>query len=90
MDEHPIQSLIKTSMESIKEMVDVNTIVGDAVGTADGSVIIRFLGFVLDLRQVAVNLMLRLQKIMIKAKNPSCLLEVAAVPEYRFNRWHSW
>ena len=26
MDEHPIQSLIKTSMESIKEMVDVNTI----------------------------------------------------------------
>ena len=40
MDEHPIQSLIKTSMESIKEMVDVNTIVGDAVETADGSVII--------------------------------------------------
>lgn len=40
MDEHPIQSLIKTSMESIKEMVDVNTIVGDAVETQDGSVII--------------------------------------------------
>ena len=40
MDEHPIQSLIKTSMESIKEMVDVNTIVGEAVETQDGSVII--------------------------------------------------
>ena len=40
MDEHPIQSLIKTSMESIKEMVDVNTIVGDAVETQDGGVII--------------------------------------------------
>ncbi|HHY71338.1 MAG TPA: sporulation protein YtfJ [Thermoanaerobacterales bacterium] len=40
MDEHPIQSLIKTSMESIKEMVDVNTIVGDAVETQDGSIII--------------------------------------------------
>ena len=40
MDEHPIQSLIKTSMESIKEMIDVNTIVGDAVETQDGSVII--------------------------------------------------
>jgi len=40
VDEHPIQSLIKTSMESIKEMVDVNTIVGDAVETQDGSIII--------------------------------------------------
>lgn len=40
MDSHPIESLIKTSMESIKEMVDVNTIVGDAVETPDGSVII--------------------------------------------------
>ncbi|MDR3593050.1 MAG: GerW family sporulation protein [Negativicutes bacterium] len=40
MDEHPIQSLMKTAMESIKEMVDVNTIVGDAVETNDGTVII--------------------------------------------------
>ncbi len=40
MDGHPIESLIKTAMESIKEMVDVNTIVGDAVETPDGSVVI--------------------------------------------------
>lgn len=40
MGEHPIQSLMKTAMESIKEMVDVNTIVGDAVETGDGTVII--------------------------------------------------
>ncbi|HMM21316.1 MAG TPA: GerW family sporulation protein [Selenomonadales bacterium] len=40
MGEHPINSLMKTAMESIKEMVDVNTIVGDAVETADGTVII--------------------------------------------------
>lgn len=40
MGEHPIQGLMKTAMESIKEMVDVNTIVGDAVETPDGSVII--------------------------------------------------
>ncbi len=40
MAEHPIQGLMKTAMESIKEMVDVNTIVGDAVETADGTVII--------------------------------------------------
>jgi len=31
---------MKTAMESIKEMVDVNTIVGDAVQTVDGTVII--------------------------------------------------
>lgn len=40
MSDHPIEGLMKTAMESIKEMVDVNTIVGDPVETPDGSVII--------------------------------------------------
>ncbi len=40
MTDHPIQGLMKTAMESIKDMVDVNTIVGDAVETPDGTVII--------------------------------------------------
>ena len=40
MSEHPIQGLMKTTMDSIKEMIDVNTIVGDAVETPDGSIII--------------------------------------------------
>lgn len=31
---------MKTAMQSIKEMVDVNTVVGDAVETNDGTVII--------------------------------------------------
>lgn len=39
MTEHPIQGLMKTAMESIQGMVDVNTIVGDPVETPDGSVI---------------------------------------------------
>lgn len=39
-DQHPIQGLMQTAMENIKEMVDVNTIVGDAVECPDGSVII--------------------------------------------------
>jgi len=38
--EHPIEGLMKTAMESIKEMVDVNTVVGDPVETPDGTVII--------------------------------------------------
>lgn len=40
MPDHPIQGLMKTTMESIKEMVDVNTIVGDPVESSDGQVII--------------------------------------------------
>ncbi|MGI6188515.1 MAG: sporulation protein YtfJ [Clostridiales bacterium] len=40
MPGHPIENIMKTTMENIKEMIDVNTIVGDAVETADGSVII--------------------------------------------------
>lgn len=40
MENHPIQGLMQTAMESIKEMVEVNTIVGNPVETPDGSVII--------------------------------------------------
>lgn len=40
MTEHPIEGLMKTAMESIKDMVDVNTILGDPVETPDGNVII--------------------------------------------------
>lgn len=40
VEKHPIEGLMTTAMDSIKEMVDVNTIVGDAVQSPDGSVII--------------------------------------------------
>lgn len=40
MSDYPIQALMKTTMESLKEMVDVNTIVGDPVETPDGTTII--------------------------------------------------
>lgn len=40
MANHPIEALMKTTMESLKDMVDVNTIVGDPVETPDGTVII--------------------------------------------------
>ncbi len=38
--EHPIQGLMSTAMQSIKEMVDVNTIIGDAITAPDGTIII--------------------------------------------------
>ncbi len=40
MSEHPIQGMMATAMQSIKEMVDVNTIVGTPVETKNGTVII--------------------------------------------------
>jgi len=40
MIEHHIEGLMKTTMESLKEMVNVNTILGDPVETPDGSVIV--------------------------------------------------
>ncbi|MBU3180440.1 GerW family sporulation protein [Clostridium psychrophilum] len=40
MDNHPIENLMKSTMESIKDMIDVNTIVGDPVKSIDGTTII--------------------------------------------------
>jgi sporulation protein YtfJ len=40
MAQHPIEDLMKTAMHNLKEMVDVNTIVGKPVSTHDGNVIL--------------------------------------------------
>ncbi len=40
MGTHPIENIMQTTMESIRNMVDVNTIVGDTVVMGDGTVII--------------------------------------------------
>lgn len=37
---HPIENLMKTTMENIRNMIDVSTVVGDATETADGKSII--------------------------------------------------
>ncbi len=40
MSNHPIEGLMNEAMEHIRQMVDVNTIVGTPVTTADGTTII--------------------------------------------------
>jgi sporulation protein YtfJ len=40
MDKHPIGDLMETTMQKIREMVDVNTIVGSPIVTADGITLI--------------------------------------------------
>ncbi len=39
-ENHPLDSLLNTAMNSLREMIDVNTIMGDPVETPDGTVII--------------------------------------------------
>lgn len=40
MSEHPIKELMGTTMEKIREMVDVNTVIGDPITSPEGTVII--------------------------------------------------
>ncbi|MDP4144823.1 MAG: GerW family sporulation protein [Bacillota bacterium] len=40
MENHPIENLMKSTLENIKDMIDVNTIVGDPVVASDGTLVI--------------------------------------------------
>lgn len=40
MDNHPIENLMKSTMENIKNMIDVDTVIGNPVTAADGTTII--------------------------------------------------
>lgn len=40
MSDHPIEGMMNTTLEKIKQMVDINSIVGDPITSPDGSIII--------------------------------------------------
>lgn len=40
MSEHPIESMMGTTLEKIKQMVDVNSIIGDPITAPDGTIIV--------------------------------------------------
>ncbi len=40
MGEHPIENLMNTAMNSIKDMIDVDTIIGDPIQASNNTVII--------------------------------------------------
>ena len=40
MSEHPINGLMETTLDKIKSMVDVNTIIGSPITSPDGTIII--------------------------------------------------
>lgn len=37
---HPIENIMQTTMESIRDMIDVDTVIGEAITTQDGSTVI--------------------------------------------------
>lgn len=39
-EKHPIEGIMYSALQGLRDMIDVNTIVGDPVSTADGTVII--------------------------------------------------
>lgn len=40
MEKHPIENIMSTTLENIRDMIDVNTIVGEPITTADGATVI--------------------------------------------------
>ena len=40
MERHPIEGLMTTTLESIRDMIDVNTVVGEPIATADGATVV--------------------------------------------------
>ena len=40
MEKHPVNSLMGTAIEKIREMIDVNTIIGNPISTPEGATII--------------------------------------------------
>ncbi len=40
MNEHPIEALMNTAMSNLKDMIDVDTVVGDAIDCGNGTTII--------------------------------------------------
>jgi len=59
MEKHPIESLMTTTMENIKEMVDVDTVIGDPISAGNGATVIPIsrvcLGFVAGGGEYAVK-----------------------------------
>ena len=90
MEDHPIQGLMQTAMENIKEMVDVNTIVGDPVQTPDGSVIMPIskvgFGFVAGGSDIRFDDLLKLAMRCMQLY--PCLLAEVAVAVYPLHRSH--
>ena len=39
-DKHELENLMRSTMENLRDMIDVNTVIGDVVETSDGTSIV--------------------------------------------------
>jgi hypothetical protein len=96
LNNHPIEGLMTTAMQNIKEMVDVNTILGDPVETMDGSVIIPIskvtFGFAAGGSEFEMIKGMPKERIEIRKlpKQANCRLAAEAAPGLRFTRLLFW
>ena len=91
MSEHPIEGLMLTAMNSIQDMVDVNTIIGEPIETNNN----KFQKLDLDLQQEEVNLKVKLlmnilKKIKKNKYNIGYLLEVGQEQELVYLQLLFW
>ena len=84
MEKHPIESLMGVSMDNIKDMVDVNTVIGDPVQTQDGSTII-------PISRVAFGFAAENTPSAARRRGLTvCRLRAGPAPGCRFIRWGFW
>lgn len=72
MNNYPIEGLMNTAMNSIKEMVDVNTIIGEPIETSNNVVIIPVSKVNFGLQLVEASL--KFQLIMTKISQKTMIL----------------
>ena len=88
MADHPIQGLMTTAMENLKEMIDVNTIIGDPVETPDGSVILTVSKVGFGFAAGGSEFGTRDNHLMVKELNKKQVRLVAVVvAEFRSRQW---
>ena len=81
MSEHPIEGLMTTAMNSIQDMIDVNTIIGEPIETSNNIVIIPIskvsFGFAAGGSKLREKQLMSIQRRKKKNKfNIGCHLEV--------------
>ena len=71
MSEYPIEGLMNTAMSSIKEMVDVNTIIGEPIETNISALLQEEVNSTVKVKK----LIIKIKKKKVKMKNQECHLE---------------
>lgn len=88
--QHPIEGLMSETMEQLKHLIDVRTIIGEQIQTADGSTIIPIskvsFGFVAGEVSFLVNRIAQTMKVKVTKVNLNYHLAVVVVAVYQLHQ----